>query len=155
MKGGAPCELLEMRTLIVDRRLLDTPQSIGKTSFDHIEINRPTNNCANLAGSGSATGPAGASGNVLDQVWKTTQRLSGRVDVTGPVETSAEQKQRCQRVVRIDGESSQFGLLRILPHPQRVVGHSDIGRDPGVARVELLRSLRIGQRALPFTTPAI
>src|SRR4029453_9168433 len=79
----------------------------------------------------------------------------GRGDIARRGEASADKEHRCLRVVRIDGESSQFGSLRVFPQTQYIVGHSNIGRDAGVARVEFLRSLRIGQRALPFTAPAI
>src|ERR1700740_2057231 len=144
-----------MRAIVVDHLVLDSLKSIGETSLDHVEVNRPANDRTNVAGPGSATGAAGAAGDALDQLWKIVECSPGRVDIARRGETSKDKEHRCLRVVRIDGESSQFGTLRVLPQTQCVAGRSDIGRNAGVARVELLRSLRIGQRALPFATPAI
>jgi hypothetical protein len=58
-------------------------------------------------------------------------------------------------MVRIDSESSQFSTLRILPLTQSLISPSNIGRDSGIARIKFLRSLKIGQRALPFTAPTV
>src|SRR5215470_8671914 len=127
--GDAPRKLLEMRTIVVDHVLFDSLKGIGKTSFDHVKINRPAGDCADFAGSGSATRAGGATGDVFDHIWKTFERSSGQVDIARPVEASAEQKQDCQRVARINGESSQFGPLRVLPLTQCIVGHSYIARD--------------------------
>src|SRR5205823_12546366 len=79
-----------------------------------------------------------------------------RAELASPVALRRELRTKsCLRVVRIDGESSQFGTLRILPQTQRQISISDIHRDYGVPRIELLRSLIIGQRALPFTAAAV
>ncbi len=144
-----------MCAIVVDHPLLDSLKSIGETSFDHVEVNQRANNCTNVAGSGSATGAAGAAGDAFDHLWKIIECSPGRGDIARRGEASADKEHRCLRVVRIDGESSQFGTLRVLPQTQYIVGHSDIGRNAGVARVEFLCSLRIGQRALPLTAPAI
>src|SRR5213080_4836858 len=144
-----------MCAIVVDHPLLDSLKSIGETSFDHVEVNRPGNDCTNIAGSGSATWTAGAAGNAFDEIWKIIECSPGRVDIARRGEASEDKEHRCLRVVRIDGKSSQFGSLRILPQTQYIARHSNIGRDAGIARVEFLRSLRIGQRALPFTAPAI
>src|SRR5206468_8241376 len=153
--GDTPGKLLKMRAIVVDHPLLDSLKSISEMSFGHVEVNRPANDCTNVAGSGSATGAAGAAGDAFDQLWKIIECSPGRVDIARGGEASEDKEHRCLRVVWIDGESSQFGSLRVLPQTQCIAGHSDIGRDSGVARVEFLRSLRIGQRALPFTAPAI
>src|SRR5438034_6828074 len=134
-----------MCAIIVDHSLLDSLKSIGETSFGHVEVSRPTNDCTNVAGSGSATGAASAAGDAFNHLWKIIECSPGRGDVARRGEASADKEHRCLRVVRIDGESSQFGSLSILPQTQYIVGHSDIGRDAGVSRVEFLRSLRIGQ----------
>src|SRR5436305_994842 len=44
-----------MCAIVVDHPLLDSLKSIGETSFDHVEVNRPGNDCTNIAGPGSAT----------------------------------------------------------------------------------------------------
>src|SRR4029077_17335365 len=144
-----------MPAIVVHHLLLDSLKSIDETSFGHVEVNRPANDCANVAGSGSTTGAAGAPGDAFDHLWKIIECSPGRVDIARRGEASRDKEHRCLRVVRIDGESSQFGSLRVFPQTQYIVGHSNIARDAGVARVEFLRSLRIGQRALPFTAPAI
>ena len=90
-----------------------------------------------------------------DHLWKIIECSPRRGDIARRGKASQDKEHRCLRVVRIDGESSQFDSLRVLPQTQYIVGRSDIGRDTGIARVEFLRSLRIGQRALPFTAPAI
>src|SRR4029077_16553762 len=144
-----------MRAIVVDHPLLDSLKSIGETSFDHVEVSRPANNCTNVAGSGSATGAAGTTGDTFDRLWKIIECSPGRVDIARRGQASVDKEHRCLRVVRIDGESSQFGSLRVLPQTQHIAGYSNIARDAGVTRVEFLRSLRIGQRALPFTAPAI
>src|SRR6266542_3410838 len=79
----------------------------------------------------------------------------GRVDIARFVEASDEKLQRCWGVVRIDGESSQFRSLRILPLTKCLISLSDSGRVPRIARIEFLRSLKIGQGALPFTAAAV
>src|SRR5215813_4230782 len=144
-----------MRAIVVDLPLLDSLKSTCKTSFDHVEVDRKTNDCTNVAGSGSATRTTGAAKHAFDHLWKIIECSPGRGDIARRREASADKEHRCLRVVRIDGESSQFGSLRILPQTQYIVGRSNIGRDAGVTRVEFLRLLRIGQRALPFTAPAI
>src|SRR5215475_1584319 len=121
-----------MRTLVVDHPLLDSLKSIGETSLDHVEVSRPANDCTNVAGSGSATGAAsaaGAAGDAFDYLWKIIECSPGRVDIARRGEASADKEHRCLRVVRIDGESSQFGSLRILPQTQYIAGYSNIGRD--------------------------
>src|SRR5882724_509566 len=55
----------------------------------------------------------------------------------------------------IDGESSQFGTLRILPLTQCQIRCTDILRDLYVVRIEFLRSLKLRQRALPFTAATV
>src|SRR6185369_6584560 len=79
----------------------------------------------------------------------------GRADVARRDEASHEKRCRCPRVVWIDGESSRFGTLSILPHTQCRIRRSDIRGDLGVAWIEFLRSLMIGQGALPFTAAAV
>src|SRR6266404_8680671 len=123
-----------MRTIVVDHFLLDSSKSIGETSFDHVEVDRPANDCTNIAGSGSATGAACAAGDAFDQLWKIIECSPGRGDIARRGEASADKEHRCLRVVRIDGESSQFGSLGVLPQTQYIVGHSNIGRDAGVTR---------------------
>src|SRR5215471_13392538 len=144
-----------MRAIVVDHPLLDSLKSIGETSVSHVEVSRPANDCTNVAGSRSTTRAAGAAGDAFDHVWKIIECSPGRADIAGRGEASEDKEHRCLNVVWIDGESSQFGSLRILPQTQCIVGHSNIGRDAGVTRVEFLRLLRIDQRALPFTAPAI
>src|SRR4029077_6161538 len=147
-----------MRAIVVDHPLLDSLKSIGETSFDHVEVSRPANDCTNVAGSGRTTGAAGAAGaagDAFDHLWKIIEYSPGRGDVARRGEASADKEHRCLRVVRIDGESSQFGSLRILPQTQYILGRPNIGRDAGVTRIEFLCSLRIRQRALPFTAPAV
>src|SRR5215471_18073365 len=144
-----------MRAIVVDLPLLDSLKSICKTSFDHVEVDRKTDYCTNVAGSGSATRATGAADHAFDHFWKIIECSPGRGDIARRGEASADKEHRCLRVERIDGESSQFGSLRIVPQTQHIAGHSNIGRDTGVARVEFLCSLRIVQRALPFTAPAI
>src|SRR5262245_42018724 len=90
--GDAPGKLLEMRTIVVDHVLFDSLESIGKTSFDHVKINRPAGDCTNLAGSGSATWAGGAARDVFDHVWKTLERSPGQVDIACAIKASAEQK---------------------------------------------------------------
>src|SRR5882672_735511 len=116
-----------MCAIVVDHPLLDSLKSIGETSFDHVEVNRPSNDCTNVAGSGSATGIAGAAGDALDHLWKIIECSPGRGDIARHGETSEDKEHRCLRVVRIDGESSQFGALRVLPQTQYIAGYSDIG----------------------------
>src|SRR5436189_1566493 len=130
-----------MRAIVVDHPLLDSLKSIGETSFDHVEVNRPANDCTNVAGSGRATGAAGAAGDAFDHLWKIIECSPGRVDIARRGEANQDKEHRCLRVVRIDGESSQFGSLRVLPQTQGQISRSDIGRDAGVTRVEFLRSL--------------
>src|SRR4029453_8127176 len=91
----------------------------------------------------------------LDCLWKTIEGSPGRLDIARRTEASEKKACRCKRVVRIDGESSQFSMLSILPQTQCPVSPSDIGWNLGVARIELLRPLIIHQRALPFTAPAV
>src|SRR5260370_26379291 len=137
-----------MPTIVVARLLLESLESIGETSFNDVEINSRIDDSCNVAAvDGDET--------KVEAFWKTTKSSPGRVHVARRVEASTEKICRCDRVVRIDGESLPFGTLRILPKTQRQISHSDIGRDLGVARVEFLRSLRIGQRARPFTAAAV
>src|SRR4029434_5949757 len=112
--------------IVVDHPLLDSLKSIGETSFGHVEVNRPTNDCTNAAGSGSATGAAGAAGDAFNQLWKIIECSPGRGDIARRGEASEDKEHRCLRVVRIDGESSQFGSRRILPQVQNIAGRSYI-----------------------------
>src|SRR5262245_21163954 len=144
-----------MRAIVVDLPLLDSLKSTCETSFGHVEVDRKTNDCTNVAGSGSATRTTGAPKHAFDHLWKIIECSPGRGDIARRGEASADKEHRRLCVVRIDGESSQFGLLRILPQTQHIEGHSNIRRDTGVARVEFLRTLRIVARALPLTAPAI
>src|SRR5215469_793249 len=124
-----------MCAIVVDHPLVDSLKSICETSFGHVEVSRPANDCSNVAGSGSATGPAGAAcaaRDAFDHLWKIIECLPSQVDIACRGETSEDKEHHCLRVVRIDGESSQLGALRILPQTQYTVGHSDIGRDAGV-----------------------
>src|SRR5438034_10540135 len=130
-----------MRAIVVDHPLLDSLKSIGETPFGHVEVSRPANDCTNVAGSGRATGAAGAAGDAFDHLWKIIECSPGRGDIARRAEASADEEHRCLRVVRIDGESSQFGSLRILPQTQHSTGHSNIVRHTVVARVEFLCSL--------------
>src|SRR5206468_9412596 len=100
-----------MCAIIVDHSLLDSLKSIGETSFHHVEVNRPANDCTNAAGSGSATGAAGAARDALDHVWKIIECSPRRGDIARRGEASQDKEHRCLRVVRIDGESSQLGSL--------------------------------------------
>src|SRR4030095_11217446 len=96
-----------------------------ETSFGHGEVSRPANDCTKVAGSGRTTGAAGAAGDVFDDLWKIIECSPGRVDIDRRGEASADKEHRCLRVVRIDGESSQFGALCILPQTQYIVGHAN------------------------------
>src|SRR6188472_4194903 len=121
-----------MCAIVVDHHFLDSLKSIGETSFDHVDVNQRANDCTNIASSGSATGAggaAGAAGDAFDHLWKIIECSPGRGDIARRGEASVDKEHRCLRVVRIDGESSQFGSLRILPQTQYIVGHSNIGRD--------------------------
>src|SRR5215469_9659665 len=89
-----------MRALVVDHPLLDSLKSIGETSFGHVEVSRPANDCTNIAGSGSATGAAGAAG-AFDHPWKIIECSPGRGDIARRGEASADKEHRCLRVVRI------------------------------------------------------
>src|SRR6266536_5957081 len=120
-----------MCAIVVDQPLLDSLKSIGETSFGHVEVSRPANDCTNIAGSGSATGAAGAARDAFDHLWKIIECSPGRVDIARRGEASEDKEHRCLCVVRIDGESSQFGTLRVLPQTQYIVGDSNIGRDTG------------------------
>src|SRR5262249_55483581 len=153
--GDAPGKLLKMLAIVVNDPLLNSLKSICKTSFHRVEVNRPANDCTNVAGSGRAAGTAGAARDAFDHLWKIIECSPGRVEIPSHGEASQDKEHPRLRVVRIDGQSSQFGALRVLPQTQHIAGHSDIGWDSGVARVEFLRSLRIGQRTRPFTAPAI
>src|SRR5262249_26199631 len=133
--GDTPRKLLKMRAIVVDYPLLDSLKSIGETSFHHVEVNRPANDCANVAGSGSATGTPSAARDALEYVWKIIECSPGRVEMARRGQASQDEEYRCLRVVRIDSESSQLGTFRVFPQTQCIAGHSDIGRDRGVARV--------------------
>src|SRR5205809_1559916 len=89
-----------MCAIVVDHPLLDSLKSIGETSFDHVEVNRPGNDCTNIAGSGSATWTAGAAGNAFDEIWKIIECSPGRVDIARRGEASEDKEHRCLRVVR-------------------------------------------------------
>src|SRR6476619_284629 len=115
-----------MCAIVVGHPFLDSLKSIGETSFDHIEVNQRANDCANVAGSGSTTGAAGAAGDAFDHLWKIIECSPGRVDIARRGEASQDKEHRCLRVVRIDGESSQFGSLRVFPQTQYIVGRSNI-----------------------------
>src|SRR4029078_608587 len=107
-----------MRAIVVDGHFLDSLKRCGETSFDHVEVNRPANDYANIAGSGSATGAAGAAWGAFDQLWKIIECSPGRGESGRRGAASADKEHRCLRVVRIDAESSQFGSLRVLPQTQ-------------------------------------
>src|SRR5262245_58680026 len=141
-----------MRTIVSDHFLLYCLEGIGETSLDDVEINPHTNDRCNVSACGNS---AHGDGTDFGNLWKTIKRSAGRVDITRCIEASAYKKHPCQRVLPIDGKRSQFGLLSILPQAQCLVRPSDIGWDSSIARIELLRPLRIGQRALPFATPAV
>src|SRR4029450_11542435 len=100
-----------MCAIVVDHPLLDSLKSIGETSFDHIEVSRPANDCTNIAGSGSATGAAGAAGDAFDQLWKIIECSPGRVDIARRGEASEDKEHRCLRVVGRDNESAQVSDL--------------------------------------------
>ena len=72
----------------VDHPLLDSLKSIGETSFDHVKVSRPANDCTNVAGSGSATGAAGAARDAFDHVWKIIECSPGRGDIARSGEAS-------------------------------------------------------------------
>src|SRR6516164_5723805 len=144
-----------MRAIVLDLPLLDSSESIGETSFDHVEVNWPANDCINIAASASATGADGTAGHAFDHFRKIIECSPRRAHIARCGEAIQDKEYRCLRVVRIDGESPQFGSLRILPQTQGMAAHSDIGRDCAVAWVEFLRMLRIVQRALPLTAAAI
>src|SRR5262249_36817384 len=116
--GDTPRKLLKMRAIVVDHPLVDSLKSIGETSFHHVEVNRPANDCANVAGSGSATGAASAARDALNHVWKIIECSPGRVEIARLGQASQDKEHRCLRVVGIDSESSQLGTLRVLPQTQ-------------------------------------
>ena len=120
-------------------------------SCDYAEIKPNTNDTCNIAARISAA----AIQTDLDDLWKTIDSSHGRVDITCRVKASVEKIKRCTRVVRIDGESSQLGTLRIFPQTQCSVGLANLGRGYGVARIQPLRPLQIRKRALPFPPPAV
>src|SRR5262245_31482471 len=140
-----------MRTIVIDHFLLESLESIGETSLDDVEIDPRIEDICNVA----ACSNAAASCTHLDALWKTIESSLGRVDITRRVEARVGKNCRCECVVRIDSESSQFSMLRVVPQTQLLVSHSDIERNQAIARVECLRSLEFSQRALPFTAPAI
>src|SRR4029078_1821704 len=144
-----------MRALIIDHSIFDSLSSIAETSFCHVAISRPANDCGNVARSGSTARTAGAAGETFDHLRKIFECSSGRGNIARHCETNEYKEHRCLCVVRIDGKSSQFGTLGVFPPTQCIARDSYIHWDAGVARVEFLCSLRIGQRALPFTAPAI
>src|SRR5258708_33022561 len=99
-----------MCAIVVDHPLLDSLKSIGETSFHHVEVSRPANDCTNIASAGSATGAAGAAGDAFDHLWKSIECSPGRRDIARRGEASADKGDSCLRVGRIDAERSQFRL---------------------------------------------
>src|SRR4030095_4176929 len=136
--------------IVIDHSLLESLESIGETSLHDVEINRHTNDTHNTAAPIAPTSAAAAATErePLDRLLETIERSTGRVDIARRTEASEEQAHRCDRVLRIDAESSQCSTLRILPETQFHRSRSDIGRDFGIARVELVRPLKISQRTL-------
>src|SRR4029453_697534 len=100
---------------------IESLKSISETSFDDVEINSRIDDACNVAAVDDRI-------DKVDALWKTIESSPGRVNVARRVEASGEKIQRCQRVVRIDGESSQFGTLRILPLTQCLISESDTRR---------------------------
>src|SRR5437762_7962215 len=113
-----------MRKIVVAHVLLESLKSIGEMSFDDVEISPATNDSSHMAKTAAAAG-----GTDFGALWKTIESSPGRAGIARRVEARAEQKKRCLRVVRIDGETSQFGTLRILPQTQCQIWMSDIPRD--------------------------
>src|SRR5712691_11346495 len=134
-----------MAEIAIAYLLLESLESIGKTSFHDVEINRHANDSTNVADSRSAS-----RGDALGRFWKTIESSPGRVDIARFVEASDEKLQRCRGLVRIDGESSQFRSLRILPLTKRLISLSDSGRVPSIARIEFLRSLKNRPASAPI-----
>src|SRR5262249_11763029 len=91
----------------------------------------------------------------LGVLWKTIEDSSGGVDIARCIEAGLEKNIRCAAVARIHGESSQCSALRFLPQTQCLVSASNFYQHSGVTGGELLRPLKIRQRALPFTAPAV
>src|SRR5260370_19238476 len=100
-----------MCAIVVDHPLLDSLKSIGETSFGHVEVSRPANDCANVAGSGSAAGAAGAAGDAFDHLWKIIECSPGRVDITRRCKSSQDKEHRFPRTVRIYATRSQIAAL--------------------------------------------
>src|SRR5437763_16085626 len=136
-----------MPTIVIGHFLLESLESIGETSFDGVEINPRIDDACNVAAVDNGI-------NEVDALWKTIKSSPGRVNVALPVEASAEKIQRCQRVVRIDGESSQLGSLRILPQTQCLISRSDTARDSGLERVAVMSALQHRQRVHRVTDTA-
>src|SRR6266480_1273749 len=97
-----------MRAIVVDHPLLDSLKSIGETSLGHVEVSRPANDCTNVAGSGSPTRAGSAARDAFAHLWKIIECSPRRGDIARRGEASQDKEHRCLRVVRIDGESSQF-----------------------------------------------
>src|SRR2546430_4344834 len=129
-----------MRELVVGHRFVELLDSLGETSFDDVKISPDTNDTYHIA---ACTVPR--SSECLNGLRKTIESSPGRVDIACGVEASAKKGYRCGYVVGIDGESAQCATLGILPLTQCQISHSNSGRDLGIAGVEFLRSLKIGQ----------
>src|SRR4029453_7371802 len=103
----------ETPKIVFDLLLLESLASIGKTSFDQVEImdtNESSHACTDAA---------------LNGHWKIIKSSPGRVDVTRRVEASVGKQYHGIFAVRINGESSQFSTLRILPQAQCQISISD------------------------------
>src|SRR5262249_23499709 len=108
--GETRDKLLETPTIVIDRSPLESVESIGETSLDDVQINRQGDDNGNVAARSGAARRSDPYG-----VWKTIESSLGRVDIPRGVKANIGKESRCERVVRIDGESSQFGTLRIFP----------------------------------------
>src|SRR5262249_7843840 len=122
--------------IVIDHSLLESLESIGETSLHDVEINRHTTDTHNTA---AIIAAAATESEPLDRLWETIESSPGRLDIARRTEASEEQALRCDHVLRIDAESSQCSTVCILPETQCQISRSDIGRDFGIARVELLR----------------
>src|SRR5262245_66390993 len=98
--------------IVIDHSLLESLESIGETSLHDGEINRHTNDTHNTA---APIAVAATESEPLDRVWETIDSSPGRLDIARRTEARAKQTPRCDRVLRIDAETSQGTTLRFIP----------------------------------------
>src|SRR5262249_60473229 len=102
-----------MLNVVIDCLLVESLESIGEMSLNHVEVNRRLRDIRNgAAASAIADGVAEAEADVL---WKTLESSLGGLDLARFAEANVEQDSCCDGIVRIDGQSSQFSTVRILP----------------------------------------